>query len=137
MIGLASIAMVQSFDFVDCGWQKTRQTVVVAWSLLTVQSGTVGCKAESWRAEVVMFLCLHTNLLLCSAQQHCPPAPSSLPTLVPPGRHTSHRHLMATTLVMIIMPFFSYSFSSRSLGQQKSPTILLLSPLPPLTFLNS
>lgn len=46
---------------------------------------TVGCKAESWRAEVVMSLCLHANLLLCSAQQHCPPAPSSLPTLVPPG----------------------------------------------------
>lgn len=67
-------------------WQKTRQIVTLAWSPLTVQIGTVGCKAESWRAEVVMFLCLHTNLLLCSAQQHCPPAPSSLPTLVPPGR---------------------------------------------------
>lgn len=56
--------------------------VVVIWSLLMLLIGTVGCKAESWRAEVVMSLCLHANLLLCSAQQHCSPAPSSLPTLV-------------------------------------------------------
>lgn len=39
-----------------------------------------------------MFLCLHTHLLLCSAQ-HCPPAPSCLPTLVPPGQRF-HRTLI-------------------------------------------
>lgn len=30
--------------------------------------------------------CLHANLLFCSAQQHCPPAPSSLPPPAPPTR---------------------------------------------------
>ena len=51
-----------------------------------------------------MSLCLHVNLLLCSAQQHCPPAPSSLPTLVPPGRrlhHTWRPHFMLMTTTLL------------------------------------
>lgn len=89
-LGFRCNSAILSLEFFDCGWQKTRQTCGGPWSLLTVQIGTIGCKAESWRAEVVMSLCLHANLLLCSAQQHCPPAPSSLPTLVPPGRRFHH-----------------------------------------------
>lgn len=73
----------------------------------------VGCKAESWRAEVVMSLCLHANLLLYSAQQHCPPAPSSLPTLVPPG-WLRRRHRTFTWWPRRRWPW-SYSFFPPSL----------------------
>lgn len=47
---------------------------VLSWlSVVFSADGYFGCKAKSWRAEVVMSLCLHVNLFLCSAQQHCPP----------------------------------------------------------------
>lgn len=48
-----------------------------------------------------MFLCLHTHLLLCSAQ-HCPPAPSCLPTLVPPGQRF-HRTLTVTMMPPLLL----------------------------------
>lgn len=71
-----------------------------------------------------MSLCLHVNLLFCSAQQHCPPAPSSLPTLVPPGRRFHHtrwpRHLFWCWSCSSFPPS-----SSSSSGWLNQPAILL------------
>lgn len=94
--------------------RKPDTLVPVAWPMFTAQIGTlnVGCKAESWRADVVMSLCLHVNLLLCSAQQHCPPAPSSLPTLVPPGRLRYLHH----TFIWRPQCWWRWSYSSPSLS---------------------
>lgn len=90
----------------------------------TFRTGTwnVGCKAESWRAEVVMSFCLHANPLLCSAQ-HCPPAPSSLPTLVPFGQ----LRLLHHTIICWLQRWRRLSSTSRQLHPQ-TPAVPFLSP---------
>lgn len=85
-----------------------------------------------------MFLCLHTHLLLCSAQ-HCPPAPSCLPTLVPPGQRFHDNLDMMTTMMPppplsppLLLTLFSISHLFPM--DDETPSIkLLFSPLSPLS----